>query len=490
MALLLAIPALVPVCCLPDSLLAVLTLLCVPETLQLSSLSVSPCSVQLSADVCVALLLALPALVPVCYLPDSLLALLTFLCVSETPQLSSSSVSPCSVQSSADVCVALLLAIPALLPVCRLPDSQPVVSTLGLFLGCGESPPYVLRASLSWYEGERSEDSDLRAFARFTMPLLWRSAHHSVSEPTSQQVNSAPSVHPGCLTTNSQLQASFPFGLGGSCCVASTLSLGQSLRFLEAPWPSLLSVLHCGVQSSAEPCVVLLLAFLAFLSVCHLNGGLPSVSKCGFRPVSWCLLTFVPRASPPWYEGARIGEALHPGPDFSVQPTLHSLWRSPAQPPVSEPTSQIVNGPLHNTCRVVVANPTAVLAKEMELRSFGAQLLLLAETSATAATQRTVACSMAKHGYRSFWSHPVAPHMAPRDQSESRRGCAGGAAVLSTLTAHAPFAPVDPALWDTQRVAFATNAWGPWLCARWPSMVIRVTTRMQLRKTNVCLQSC
>ena len=166
------------------------------------------------------------------------------------------------------------------------------------------------------------------------------------------------------------------------------------------------------------------------------------------------------RPPPPWWQAVRFGEASNPGPAGNSRTTLHSFWSSQSSAGAADTTPKQSSPVKGDSLKVVVANPTAVLSKEAELCALQAHVLVLSETSATAQTQLTVASSMAARGFRSFWSCPVEPHYTPAGQPESRRGCAGGTAVLSTLASHYPFAPVAEDLWGTQRMSSATVRFG------------------------------
>ena len=192
--------------------------------------------------------------------------------------------------------------------------------------------------------------------------------------------------------------------------------------------------------------------------------AVPSVSHIGLIQLSSypALLKTRDPLARTWncYAGVRVGEASHPGPTRS-QPTLHQLWgRTPSSPEPAPPDCCSGDRKAVDSLRVVVVNPTAVLDKEHALHTCRAHVLFLAETSATAGTQVGVGANLAKLGYSTFWSKPVAPHATPSGQPESRRGCAGGAAVVTTLRAHHPFAEVDEFLMATQRVAVSTVRFG------------------------------
>ena len=206
----------------------------------------------------------------------------------------------------------------------------------------------------------------------------------------------------------------------------------SSLSIL-AKWSFPLSVTH---QTSAV-WLVLCLAQPALRDVQPTNS---SVSNIGLIQLCSYLAMLESRDSRPslvrtWncYAGVRVGEASHPGPTRS-QPTLHQMWgQTPSSPESAPPDCRSGNPKVLDSFRVVVVNPTAVLDKEHALHACRAHVLFLAETSATAGTQVGVGANLAKLGYSTFWSRPVAPHATPGGRPESRRGCAGGAAVVTTL---------------------------------------------------------
>ena len=157
---------------------------------------------------------------------------------------------------------------------------------------------------------------------------------------------------------------------------------------------------------------------------------------CFQQPLFWLSADHCPHA------GVRVGEADNPGPPcHSSQPTLHSFWSGTGHTPPQ--------------LSMAVANPTAVLGKSSELLALGAQVLFLAETSAVDTTQHSLSCQLRPAGYRCHWSAPVAPHFSEEGKQASRRGCAGGAAVITSLASHRSFEPWPEALWATQRVAEA-----------------------------------
>ena len=196
------------------------------------------------------------------------------------------------------------------------------------------------------------------------------------------------------------------------------------------------------VQLSADS----VLALLRCADAC-----LQPISKS--RPSQACVLRCrhdqpaLARATHPM-RGVRIGEASHPGPSTPrPQPTLLSYWGAQPAPTSSRPPSDRLT--------VVVANPTAVLGKVHELLELRAHVLLLAETSAVSSTQSTLTAQLRPHNFRCHWSAPVLPHNTSPGKVESRRGVAGGAAVLASLPSHAAFTSVPEDLWDTQRIAEA-----------------------------------
>ena len=104
-----------------------------------------------------------------------------------------------------------------------------------------------------------------------------------------------------------------------------------------------------------------------------------------------------------WTLGFRFGEALHPGP------VCDSML----------------------TC--VIANPTAIHRKEVEIRELDADAVCLAETSADASVQNTFSRTMAVHGYRAFFGQAVPPLWDDTPEGATVRGAAGGVAIVTRL---------------------------------------------------------
>lgn len=74
--------------------------------------------------------------------------------------------------------------------------------------------------------------------------------------------------------------------------------------------------------------------------------------------------------------------------------------------------------------KFVVTNPTAILHKAEALHSLGADVYLLAETSATKKAQ--VSESFRRLGLRSLWGHPVPTQLLQHRDHDGYRGMAAG----------------------------------------------------------------
>eukprot|EP00438_Fugacium_kawagutii_P013119 Skav209590 [mRNA] locus=scaffold1607:162063:167390:- [translate_table: standard] len=114
--------------------------------------------------------------------------------------------------------------------------------------------------------------------------------------------------------------------------------------------------------------------------------------------------------------GIRIGEALHPGPDVSKKSVKLTF------------------------CLV---NPTSVANKHDQfdhlIQKHAVSTLLLAETSATEAVQKTFAAHVRKKGLKSIWSSPVPPRKFKLDDEASLRGKSCGVSFHSSLPCRAPW---------------------------------------------------
>ena len=83
-----------------------------------------------------------------------------------------------------------------------------------------------------------------------------------------------------------------------------------------------------------------------------------------------------------------VGEASNPGP-------------------VSDKTGKAL--------RLAVTNPATVHKKQDEISSFGADLVVLSETSATSIVQDEMTVSFFKNGYKSYWSKSAPPKKQTTD---------------------------------------------------------------------------
>ena len=102
------------------------------------------------------------------------------------------------------------------------------------------------------------------------------------------------------------------------------------------------------------------------------------------------------------FPGVRIGEALQPGPQDTVDVTF------------------------------AVINPTAILGKASIVAEVNAQVVLASETSATVRTQQVMQRPFRAHGFTCHWSQPV-PEQVQAKSGECRRGLSIGTAIFSKL---------------------------------------------------------
>ena len=121
-----------------------------------------------------------------------------------------------------------------------------------------------------------------------------------------------------------------------------------------------------------------------------------------------------------WYFSCNVGEASNPGPDMS-------------------------------TVRLAVVNPTAVYGKIDQMLALEADVIAISETSATSVVQKDCSRKLTKHGYKSFWSRPVAAKKSTLDLRPSYRGEAVGSAVFSKLPSRSTRGEIHESLWETQR---------------------------------------
>ena len=73
-------------------------------------------------------------------------------------------------------------------------------------------------------------------------------------------------------------------------------------------------------------------------------------------------------------------------------------------------------------------NPTALIGKEHEIASWGRNVTLVSETSATARAQKIIQANLKKSNLKTIWSKPVLPY---RQSVGETRGLAGGTAIIS-----------------------------------------------------------
>ena len=108
-------------------------------------------------------------------------------------------------------------------------------------------------------------------------------------------------------------------------------------------------------------------------------------------------------------------------------------------------------GPL----RLAITNPTAILKKVGDLVEFGANVLCVAETSATLITQQQVSKSFLNACSRSFWSLCAQSQFESQDDRPSFRGEAVGSAIFSNVPCRSTRVSIPDALWNSARFSSA-----------------------------------
>ena len=141
----------------------------------------------------------------------------------------------------------------------------------------------------------------------------------------------------------------------------------------------------------------------------------------------------------------RVGEASHPGP----QTKLQAFFPSPGLPKDTAPTAPHSKGA---ACVFAVINPTSVLHKAPALKATGADVLLLAETSAVERAQTLTGNAMRKDGFKVLWGQPVPSHSRDSCPQGTLRGLAAGVAIASRLPAHVACPAMPPAAIATCRL--------------------------------------
>ena len=123
-------------------------------------------------------------------------------------------------------------------------------------------------------------------------------------------------------------------------------------------------------------------------------------------------------------------------------------------------------GPQKSTCLInmVLANPTSLANKRdtitQLLHDENINVLCLAETSATEEVQNQCQKDMAKIGYTTFWSTPVAPQRTCHNGAASVRGRAGGTATMTNVPMRRCRNPL-PSEWNaTTRLVHTIASWG------------------------------
>ena len=141
----------------------------------------------------------------------------------------------------------------------------------------------------------------------------------------------------------------------------------------------------------------------------------------------------------------RVGEASHPGP----QTKLQAFFPSPGLPKDTAPAAPYSKDA---ACVFAVINPTSVLHKAAALKATGADVLLLAETSAVERAQSLTGNAMRKDGFKVLWGQPVPSHSRDSCPQGTLRGLAAGVAIASRLPAHVACPTMPPAAIATCRL--------------------------------------
>ena len=144
------------------------------------------------------------------------------------------------------------------------------------------------------------------------------------------------------------------------------------------PWPP--------TSSTASPT-----ARLWVHCICCGGGFERPVVACS--PLRPCLVHLPYRYAPT--HGICIGQASVPGP--VGQTTLHSFFARQQSPSVNSPGFTCDPAAADSTFLLAVVNPTSVLNKSRSLLKLGAEVLLLAETSAVTKVQTLVGAEMRRH---------------------------------------------------------------------------------------------
>ena len=147
------------------------------------------------------------------------------------------------------------------------------------------------------------------------------------------------------------------------------------------------------------------------------------------------------------FAGVRVGEASNPGPQSKL-----TAFFGPAEgcstPDDKTPAAS------HNAsvCTFAVVNPTSILHAAQALREIGADVLVLAETSAVHRVQTVTTTAMRQLQYKCLWGCPVPCHSRDSCPSGTLRGLAAGVALASRFPAHEARPPMSKAALDTCRL--------------------------------------
>ena len=138
------------------------------------------------------------------------------------------------------------------------------------------------------------------------------------------------------------------------------------------------------------------------------------------------------------FAGQRIGEAANPGPPETTQTSMK--------------------------LKLGIVNPTSVREKTWEfdklINDHHCDIIGLAETSATIATQKEVDRELRTWKYKALWSNPVQHQKLRLDGEVSKRGRAGGTAIFTHLTSRVSRIPATDVGHMTNRLVHAIIQFG------------------------------
>ena len=147
------------------------------------------------------------------------------------------------------------------------------------------------------------------------------------------------------------------------------------------------------------------------------------------------------------FAGVRVGEASNPGPQSKL-----TAFFGPAEGHSTPDDKTPAASNKASVCTFAVVNPTSILHKAQALREIGADVLILAETSAVHRVQTVTTTAMRQLQYKCLWGCPVPCHSRDSCPSGTLRGLAAGVALASRFPAHEARPPMSRAALDTCRL--------------------------------------